>query len=386
MIPNYILNSGWTNHSCMVISHKMIESEIEYRGSKSVLFNIVKEQRVDGNYWINLIQLRYTLMDFLKNYQLKYLSKQLNNLFYSTDKNIKLNPYFVTGLIDAEGCFSTTIYKNIKLKTGWRVQSFFEIGLNQKDSFLLYQLQEYFGGIGSIRLDKKSNALKYSVSNIKNLINIIIPLFQKYSLLTQKRADFILFKQIVELMNKGNHLTINGIQQIINLKASMNLGLSDLIKSEFSTINPIQRPIINSTTILDPHWISGFVSGDGNFDAGIRYYKNKEKIGYKLYLRFRITQHEKDIKLLKLIIIYLGAGRIEKNIKTSVVNLVISKFLDINEKIIPFFNKYPIYGIKHLDYLDWCKISNLINLNTHRTIIGLEEIRKIKSGMNKNRK
>jgi hypothetical protein len=71
-------------------------------------------------------------------------------------------------------------------------------------------------------------------------------------LLTQKAADFILFVQIVELMNKSAHLTTNGIQKIINFKASMNLGISDIIKSEFSTINPIQRPIINSTTILDP--------------------------------------------------------------------------------------------------------------------------------------
>lgn len=43
------------------------------------------------------------------------------------------------------------------------------------------------------------------------------------------------------------HLTEDGLQQIINLRASINLGLSDLHKSKFPNYNPVARPIINST-------------------------------------------------------------------------------------------------------------------------------------------
>lgn len=131
----------------------------------------------------------------------------------------------------------------------------------------------------------------------------------------------------------GAHLTINGIQQIVKIKANMNLGLSNLIKKEFNEIKQVQKPIINTTIINDPQWISGFVSGEGNFDAGVRISKNI--IGYNVYLRFRITQHVKDTKLLELIIKFLGVGRLEKDIKNSVVNLVIGKFLDLNQIIIP---------------------------------------------------
>lgn len=49
-------------------------------------------------------------------------------------------------------------------------------------------------------------------------------------------------------------------------------------------------------------------------------------------------------------------------------------------------NKYPLCGIKYLDYQDWCKIANLINERKHHTVEGLEEIKQIKSGMNKGRK
>ena len=67
----------------MVTSRKMNENEMEYRGSKSVSINeTVKEQRVDGswsNYLLNNSILRYTLMGFERNYQIKVLSKQLKN-------------------------------------------------------------------------------------------------------------------------------------------------------------------------------------------------------------------------------------------------------------------------------------------------------------------
>jgi hypothetical protein len=49
-------------------------------------------------------------------------------------------------------------------------------------------------------------------------------------LLSQKSADFKLFTQVVELMNNKAHLSLEGIYQIINIKASMNLGLSDFFK------------------------------------------------------------------------------------------------------------------------------------------------------------
>jgi hypothetical protein len=43
-------------------------------------------------------------------------------------------------------------------------------------------------------------------------------------LLTQKAADFILFTRVVELMNTKDHLIFEGLKNIINIKASMNLG------------------------------------------------------------------------------------------------------------------------------------------------------------------
>ena len=91
MIPSYSRKaiSGQNNYLGTVTSHKMNESEMGYRGSKSVLINsTVKEQRVDGSYCMKakskVMQLRCTLMGFERNYQVKVLSKQLNNKNFCT--------------------------------------------------------------------------------------------------------------------------------------------------------------------------------------------------------------------------------------------------------------------------------------------------------------
>jgi hypothetical protein len=84
MIPSYSRKaiSGWSNYPGKVTSHKMKETEMGYRGSKSELKsnNSVKEQRVDGSWLIanTAKSLRCTLKGFERNYQVKVLSKQLN--------------------------------------------------------------------------------------------------------------------------------------------------------------------------------------------------------------------------------------------------------------------------------------------------------------------
>ena len=82
----------------------------------------------------------------------------------------------------------------------------------------------------------------------------------------------------------------------------MNTGLSEIVKSNFNNIIPVNRPFISYENIPDPHWITGFVNGEGTFDVKI--YKSKTNRGYAVQLRFRIPQHERDTKLIQLIIKY----------------------------------------------------------------------------------
>jgi hypothetical protein len=126
------------------------------------------------------------------------------------------------------------------------------MGLHKRDLSLLLQLQQFLGGIGSIHVNQTLNKVNYSVDSKKDLTNLIIHL-DRYTLLTQKAADFILFKEVVELMKNKVHLSIEGLKKIINIKASMNLGLSDFLKSDFIDFTPVERQVINTKNIPDPN-------------------------------------------------------------------------------------------------------------------------------------
>src|SRR5581483_3800365 len=78
MIPNYYRKviCGQSNYLGKVISHKIKETEMGNRGSKSGIIP-VKEQRVDGSYFENKSKLRCTLMDYENNYQVKIPSNQI---------------------------------------------------------------------------------------------------------------------------------------------------------------------------------------------------------------------------------------------------------------------------------------------------------------------
>jgi hypothetical protein len=135
---------------------------------------------------------------------------------------------------------------------------------------------------------------------------------------------------------------------------------------------------------IEPNWIAGFVDGEGCFDVKI--YKCKTtKMGFAVQSRFRLTQHSRDYQLMKNLVNYLKCGNLTDDSKNLTVYLTVTKFADINEKIIPFFNKYPIQGNKRLDYLDFSKVAKLMENKAHLTQEGLEQIRQIEVGMNTRR-
>ena len=89
---------------------------------------------------------------------------------------------------------------------------------------------------------------------------------------------------------------------------------------------------------------------------------------------------------MEMLISTLGCGRLELMLKQSAVYFVVVKFQDIFEKIIPLFDKYPIKGVKALDYSELKKVANLIHNKEHLTEEGLSKIQFIKLNMNLFRK
>lgn len=300
--------------------------------------------------------------------------------FYSTSdlKNkISLNPWLLTGFIDGEGCFRISITK-VNRALGWRVQLFFQINLHEKDRALLENIKDFLG-VGKIHASGK-NLIQYRIQTSDELA-VLIKHLDIYPLLTQKKADYLLFKEAYELVIKNDHLTKDGILKIVSLKASLNLGLSKQLRDAFSEVIPAIRLTDFSANVIDCNWFSGFVSAEGCFLVGIAK-SNLYSTGYQVYLTFIITQHIRDEQLMISLIDYLGYGRLSK--KRDVYELQVSKFSDV-EKILAFFEKYPILGEKSKDLFDFRIVADLMKNKAHLTAEGVANIRKIKEGMNRGR-
>ena len=188
------------------------------------------------------------------------------------------------------------------------------------------------------------------------------------------------------------HLTEDGFKEILNIRASMNLRLTDQIKFVFFNLKPAKKPIVENFSIQNPNWLSGFTSGGYGCFNVIVVKSSHTKLGYRVCLRFEIAQHNWDIELLKSFITCLGCGRVEEDLKASASYFVVTKFSDVpqllappawEEKVIPHFDKYSIIGVKSLDYLSFRQIAMLMKDNHHLTEEGLEKIKQIKSNMNK---
>lgn len=178
-----------------------------------------------------------------------------------------INPFWLTGFADAESSFIISILKNKDRALGWSVKPIFQIEVHDRDMPLLNRIKSFFG-VGNIIT--RNNYAIYSVKSAKDIYSIIIPHFDKYPLLTQKKADFELFKAIVELIIKEQHLTREGLIKIVELRASLNKGLSPELEKSFPNIIPVKRPIIKSTEIIDINWISRICGWWGLFLC--RYY------------------------------------------------------------------------------------------------------------------
>ena len=135
----------------------------------------------------------------------------------------KVDPWYVTGFSDGEGCFSVTFTQRAKLKTGVETRASFSISQNKRSLSILKEVRDYFG-CGAIRFSKADQTYKYEVRSTQDLRSKIIPHFEKYPLQTSKRTDFELFREICDAMAASKHLNKECLKQLIEKAYTMNEG------------------------------------------------------------------------------------------------------------------------------------------------------------------
>lgn len=172
-----------------------------------------------------------------------------------------------------------------------------QIGLHKKDLELLSHVKNFFGGIGKI-YTYSNGMCAFKVSSLKQILDKIIPHFERYQLITKKQADYFLFKKIALMIEQGEHLKVYGLQAIINFRASLNLGLSEVLQAAFPYTIPFTRSHNTiRAEIQNSEWMAGFITGEGCFF--IKVIKGRNKAGVEVKLVFQVYQHVRDEALLR---------------------------------------------------------------------------------------
>ena len=139
---------------------------------------------------------------------------------------------YVVGLVDGEGSFA--VHFNQSQRRRAKVEPKFCLKLQAADRIVLDQVRDFFGaGKIYIQRDRRPNhslCYRYEVNNRKDLLEVIVPFFEEHPLrFPSKKRDFDLFRQILVIIERDEHLTEQGLETAKQLAAQMHRGSLDAL-------------------------------------------------------------------------------------------------------------------------------------------------------------
>ena len=145
--------------------------------------------------------------------------------------NERLND-FIAGFVSGEGCFFVTIQSG-HIYTP-QVLCGFSLKVRADDLELIraiWHALDFAGNIHHISAKRyrynwdsvrRHDSVLLIVRKLDELTNNIIPFFDKYPLRGQKRRNYEIWKEVVMMMERGEHRTAEGFERVLALKAEMN--------------------------------------------------------------------------------------------------------------------------------------------------------------------
>jgi len=347
---NYLLFKGWWVagpfkkwSSLKGSENKIIEYRIEQKEKQSL-----GTERI---FKYNLNRLRKQPILINNRYFHGAEQQEINKRF------INLNPSFcsyLAGLIEGDG--TIIVPKIERSKKGKLNYPSIEIAFDLRDFPLAMEIQKKLG-CGSICRIKGVNSYRLTVNNNEGVL-LLVNILNGYMRTPKIEMLYLLIKF---LNNKDPNLNLI----------------------------PLGKDLSN---IDSNDWLAGFIDADGHFSVSINEKRNAPF--RKPSCRFEIVQSsvnhlglcKKDVMLemSKFINTNLGTNTRKKRPNYLEYRIRSTK-LENNLIIISYLNKFKLFSSKYLNYLDWVIVINIIKEKKHKTIEGIDQIRRIKDGMNNKR-
>ena len=143
-----------------------------------------------------------------------------------------ITPDWVVGFVDGEGCFSVSVVRQAGgparrgYRTGWQLTPRFAVTQGERSFEALQGLQAFFG-VGRLFRNRrhdnhKEDLLRFDVSKLVDLSDVIVPFFQAHPLRTAKRFDFEQFAKCLAIIRSGRHRERGGLIEVLELTQTMN--------------------------------------------------------------------------------------------------------------------------------------------------------------------
>lgn len=283
------------------------------------------------------------------------------NVFNSTSPEAAFNPYFVTGLTEAEGCFSITKHKDTRAKFGMTIGLRFKITMLANETELLEKVNSFFG-FGTLSINK-DGTVDYIVRDLTNLYEIREH-FQKYPLRGSKYLDFLSFTRAMHMIEQKMHRKEEGFNLLKHLSEGMNS-----FRKDFSEFPPSHVLKENPDYIpINGHYINGFIAGDGSL-----YLRTKSNFGS---MGIQISQHVNNTHLMREILDYFDPSlNIYKHGKDSIQITIGGKILWKNT-ISKHFLEYPFHGSKNVRLVKLQEIAIYLESGEHLDKVGRARVLK----------
>ena len=135
------------------------------------------------------------------------------------------------------------------------------------------------------------------------------------------------------------------------------------------------------------YWISGFTDGEGCFTISC-INNSTTRFGKQIFPEFVITQGAKSLKTLQEIQNYFGCGSIVLNKRYDNHNEDLYRFCvrsikELEDKIIPFFEKFPLRTYKKNDFLIFKKVVRKMSRKKHLKENGFKQVLNLMGTMNR---
>lgn len=134
---------------------------------------------------------------------------------------MNLDPNWIVGFTDGEGCFCVSIVDHGGMKYDKQVQIEFSVVQHVIDINVLHGVKNFFK-CGTVKRNHGDRWM-WVVKDLNSIVTIIIPFFETHPLKTKKRQEFITFREIVLKMVKGEHLTPEGLYKIDQMHKTLRV-------------------------------------------------------------------------------------------------------------------------------------------------------------------